>query len=111
MNEIVKNHISQVINEWLIGEKKYALESRAFVCVEELANGMLRMTFKTTVVCLNTFHSFSKEDSFEMRDVLGEEDVKSEVNRLKLHLIYYLMMFMKRLERSNNNPKNLFEGK
>ena len=59
MNEIVKNHISQVINEWLIGEKKYALESRAFVCVEELANGMLRMTFKTTVVCLNTFHCIS----------------------------------------------------
>ena len=45
MNEIVKNHISQVINEWLIGEKKYALESRAFVCIEELANSMLRMTF------------------------------------------------------------------
>lgn len=44
MNEIVKNHISQVINEWLIGEKNYALESRAFVCIEELANGMLRMT-------------------------------------------------------------------
>ena len=47
---------------------------------------MLRMTFKTTVVCLNTFHSFSREDSFEMRDVLGEEDVKSEVIRLKTTL-------------------------
>ena len=86
MNEIVKNHILQVINEWLIGEKKYALESRAFVCVEELANGMLRMTFKTTVVCLNTFHSFSRVDSFEMRDDLGKEDVESEVNRLKTTL-------------------------
>ena len=86
MNEIVKNHISQVINEWLIGEKKYALESRAFVCIEELANGMLRMTFKTTVVSLNTFHSFSRVDSFEMRDDLGKEDVESEVNRLKTTL-------------------------
>ena len=86
MNEIVKNHISQVINEWLIGEKNYALESRAFVCIEELANSMLRMTFKTTVVCLNTFHSFSREDSFEMRDDLGKEDVESEVNRLKTTL-------------------------
>ena len=86
MNEIVKNHISQVINEWLIGEKNYALESRAFVCIEELANSMLRMTFKTTVVCLNTFHSFSREDSFEMRDVLRKEDVESEVNRLKTTL-------------------------
>ena len=86
MNEIVKNHISQVINEWLIGEKKYALESRAFVCVEELANDMLRMTFKTTVVCLNTFHSFSRVDSFEMRDDLGKADVESEVNRLKTTL-------------------------
>ena len=86
MNEIVKNHISQVINEWLIGEKKYALESRAFVCIEELANSMLRMTFKTTVVCLNTFHSFSRVDSFEMRDDLGKEDVVSEVNRLKTTL-------------------------
>ena len=86
MNEIVKNHISQVINEWLIGEKNYALESRAFVCIEELANSMLRMTFKTTVVCLNTFHSFSRVDSFEMRDDLGEEDVESEVNRLKTTL-------------------------
>ena len=86
MNEIVKNHISQVINEWLIGEKNYALESRAFVCVEELANGMLRMTFKTTVVCLNTFHSFSRVDSFEMRDDLGKADVESEVNRLKTTL-------------------------
>ena len=86
MNEIVKNHISQVINEWLIGEKKYALESRAFVCIEELANSMLRMTFKTTVVCLNTFHSFSRVDSFEMRDDLGKEDVESEVNRLKTTL-------------------------
>lgn len=86
MNEIVKNHISQVINEWLIGEKNYALESRAFVCIEELANSMLRMTFKTTVVCLNTFHSFSRVDSFEMRDDLGKEDVVSEVNRLKTTL-------------------------
>ena len=86
MNEIVKNNISQVINEWLIGEKKYALESRAFVCVEELANDMLRMTFKTTVVCLNTFHSFSRVDSFEMRDDLGKADVESEVNRLKTTL-------------------------
>ena len=86
MNEIVKNHILQVINEWLIGEKKYALESRAFVCIEELANSMLRMTFKTTVVCLNTFHSFSRVDSFEMRDDLGKEDVVSEVNRLKTTL-------------------------
>ena len=86
MNEIVKNHISQVINEWLIGEKNYALESRAFVCIEELANSMLRMTFKTTVVCLNTFHSFSREKSFEMRDVLRKEDVESEVNRLKTTL-------------------------
>ena len=86
MNEIVKNHISQVINEWLIGEKNYALESRAFVCIEELANSMLRMTFKTTVVCLNTFHSFSKGDSFEMRDDLGKADVESEVNRLKTTL-------------------------
>ena len=86
MNEIVKNHILQVINEWLIGEKKYALESRAFVCIEELANSMLRMTFKTTVVCLNTFHSFSRVDSFEMRDDLGKEDVESEVNRLKTTL-------------------------
>ena len=86
MNEIVKNHISQVINEWLIGEKKYALESRAFVCIEELANSMLRMTFKTTVVCLNTFHSFSRVDSFEMRDDLGKADVESEVNRLKTTL-------------------------
>lgn len=86
MNEIVKNHISQVINEWLIGEKNYALESRAFVCIEELANSMLRMTFKTTVVCLNTFHSFSRVDSFEMRDDLGKEDVESEVNRLKTTL-------------------------
>lgn len=86
MNEIVKNHISQVINEWLIGEKNYALESRAFVCIEELANSMLRMTFKTTVVCLNTFHSFSRVDSFEMRDDLGKADVESEVNRLKTTL-------------------------
>ena len=86
MNEIVKNHMSQVINEWLIGEKNYALESRAFVCIEELANSMLRMTFKTTVVCLNTFHSFSRVDSFEMRDDLGKEDVVSEVNRLKTTL-------------------------
>ena len=86
MNEIVKNHILQVINEWLIGEKNYALESRAFVCIEELANSMLRMTFKTTVVCLNTFHSFSRVDSFEMRDDLGKADVESEVNRLKTTL-------------------------
>ena len=83
MNEIVKNHISQVINEWLIGEKNYALESRAFVCIEELANSMLRMTFKTTVVCLNTFHSFSRVDSFEMRDDLRQSDVEKEVNRFK----------------------------
>ena len=86
MNEIVKNHISQVINEWLIGEKNYALESRAFVCIEELANSMLRMTFKTTVVCLNTFHSFSRVDSFDMRDDLVKADVESEVNRLKTTL-------------------------
>ena len=86
MNEIVKNHISQVINEWLIGQKNYALQSRAFVCIEELANSMLRMTFKTTVVCLNTFHSFSRVDSFEMRADLGKEDVESEVNRLKTTL-------------------------
>ena len=86
MNEIVKNHISQVINEWLIGEKNYALESRAFVCIEELANSMLRMTFKTTVVCPNTFHSFARVDSFEMRDDLGKADVESEVNRLKTTL-------------------------
>ena len=86
MDENTRRAFLSVINKWLMGEKRYALEARALMGEEELPNGELLFRFKTKIDSLDLTNTVEETDSFKTNCLSNRGSLKVNLEPLSICL-------------------------
>lgn len=78
MNEETRRAYLSVINKWLMGEKKYGLESRSVIGEDKMPNGELQFSFKTKIDDPNSTNKVERTDCFRTNSYFGNLDANLE---------------------------------
>ena len=75
-----------VINKWLMGEKRYALEARALMGEEELPNGEILFRYKTKIDSLDSTNTVEESESFETNCLSHSGNLNVNLEQLSICL-------------------------
>ena len=75
-----------VINKWLMGEKKYALEARALMGEEELPNGEILFRLITKIDSLDSTNTVEESESFETNCLSHSGNLNVNLEQLSICL-------------------------
>lgn len=100
MDEEIKQAYYSVIQKWLTGEKRYALESRTFIGETEIPNGEFQFRFRTVINSLDSASTVVETDRFETNCYFG--NLHANLEKLSIFLETLTYEAYEKMEEPNN---------